>query len=202
MTRFRLAVFDLDGTILREKTACEILAQRLGRTAEMQVLESYTEYHEIAQGRIDMNNWYSSYSMEELTTCLDQAILAPGAKDAFRLLNQQGVNCGIATMTWEFIARYFAAQLGVNHIMGVTVDSTGKIQDVWPEDKKTWIRDLQTEFQISREETLGIGDSANDVFMLAECGTSVFVGQTLPVAFQPSLHAPNANLFQIVSSIL
>jgi phosphoserine phosphatase len=74
-----LVVFDLDGTLLRGATVCEVLAARLGRVEEMKRFESLTGQAEIAAARSEMARWYTEISRESLIECLSGAQWAPGA---------------------------------------------------------------------------------------------------------------------------
>ena len=50
----RLVVFDLDGTLLRPYTACEVLAQRLGHAERMAEIERISGKDEIVAARVEM----------------------------------------------------------------------------------------------------------------------------------------------------
>jgi hypothetical protein len=58
---FGLAVFDLDGTLLRGPTVCEVLAQALGRLDHMKQLEALIaglSDIDITAAREEMARWY------------------------------------------------------------------------------------------------------------------------------------------------
>lgn len=58
-SRRGLVVFDLDGTVLRGPTVCELLARPLGRLREMESFETLTSEAEIARARAEMVHWYA-----------------------------------------------------------------------------------------------------------------------------------------------
>src|SRR5688500_8189762 len=53
-----LVVFDLDGTLLRPSTACEIIAETLGRGDEMRAFEQLEARDDITRARETMAGWY------------------------------------------------------------------------------------------------------------------------------------------------
>ncbi len=61
-----LAVFDLDGTLLRGLTVCEVLAESLGYLSRMRELEARIAQGDIVAARMEMARWYQSMSMHEL----------------------------------------------------------------------------------------------------------------------------------------
>jgi len=56
-----LVVFDLDGTLIRSLSACELLARGLGRAERMRQFEALSTPAEIAQARLEMAAWYADY---------------------------------------------------------------------------------------------------------------------------------------------
>ena len=73
-----LAVFDLDGTLLRGDTVCEVLAKPLDRLVEMKQFEGFTEEHDITAAREQMVGWYKVRTTSELLAELRRASWAPG----------------------------------------------------------------------------------------------------------------------------
>jgi hypothetical protein len=77
---FGLAVFDLDGTLLRGPTVCEVLARALGRLDHMRQLEALIaglRDIDIAAAREEMVRWYREVSPADLTSRLGMVTLAP-----------------------------------------------------------------------------------------------------------------------------
>ena len=71
--KFRgLVVFDLDGTLLRGPTVCELLAAPLGHFDDMRAFESVRTEQEIAQARVEMR-WYGGIPRERLLESLEAA---------------------------------------------------------------------------------------------------------------------------------
>lgn len=65
-----LVAFDLDGTSLRGRTVCELLAAPLGRRDEMRRFEALSGEAALAAAREEMARWYAGRSEAELCTAL------------------------------------------------------------------------------------------------------------------------------------
>src|SRR5262245_32450902 len=86
-----VAVFDLDGTLLRGDTVCEVLAKPPGRIDQMKRLETFTAEKDIEIGRGEMAGWYKGHTIETLQDHLRNAHWAPGADEAIRLLQEESL---------------------------------------------------------------------------------------------------------------
>ena len=192
--REALVVFDLDGTLLRGPTVCEVLAQSLGRLERMRHLERFADKQELRAAREEMAGWYLSVGLAALPDSLHGARLAPGAEKGLALLMSHGVEVAIASITWSFAVEYFARRLGVKHWHGTELKETGEIRHIWPEDKARWVRELAERLRLPFARTAAVGDSAGDLEMLAAVGLPVFVGRELPSAQQGWLHFPQADI--------
>jgi FMN phosphatase YigB (HAD superfamily) len=73
-----LVVFDLDGTLIRGSTVCELLAEPLGKLSRMQQFEKLKTEDEITSARIEMASWYADIPLTRLIESLEAARLAPG----------------------------------------------------------------------------------------------------------------------------
>jgi phosphoserine phosphatase len=126
-----LVVFDLDGTLTRGPTVCEILAAGFGRSIETRRIEGYSTAEEIISGREEMAGWYRKSSREDLEGYLSEARLAPGAREAIRSLQGGGALVGIASYTWSFAVQWFARELGLPVFLGtqsIRCRSIGSLQ--------------------------------------------------------------------------
>lgn len=196
-----LVVFDLDGTLLRGPTVCELLAAPLGRLAKMQAFESLTGQQEIAEARVEMARWYSSTSRDRLIEFLTAADWAPGAMEGVALLQESGVEVAIASITWDFAVGWFAEQLGVKHFLGTGLRENGQIEHVWPEHKAKWLTTLSSRLRVPERRIAAIGDSSGDVAMLEAAALRFFVGPRAPCGLKCS-HMPSANILELARIIL
>lgn len=199
----RLVAFDLDGTILRGDTVCEVLARRLGKLERMREMEGITDLGGIAEARHEMAQWYQDTSPENLLKFLDDAQLAPGACEGCAMLKRAGIEFVFVSITWSFAVAHFAQLVGASAWLGTSLETDGSIRHVWPEDKACWLVNLRSQRGLAREQIAAVGDTASDVPMLCSAGLPIFVGRSLPSGLPPTtLHLPAANIVQIAEIIL
>ena len=199
---FGLAAFDLDGTLLRGPTVCEVLAEPLGRLNEMRVFEAFRSERELALAREEMAKWYCGHTITDLQQHLHRAQWATGAKDAVRRLHNAGVEVAILSVTWSFAVRWFAEQLDVSNYLGTELLPNSEIGHVWGRDKARFLREMVAKKQLNANRVAAIGDSTGDVEMLREANLRFFVGANPPPDIDAVIHLPAADIGEIASRIL
>ena len=197
-----LVVFDLDGTLLRGPTVCEVVAGPLGRFQRMRELERVKSREELQAAREEMAGWYREVGINSLLGALDHARLAEGAASGLALLRAHGVEVGIASITWSFAVKHFARSLGVEYWLGTELKESGEIAHVWPEDKAHWVQDLGQRLGVPTDRTAAVGDSAGDYAMLEVVSVPVFVGAELSASRQGWLHRPAENIERLAEHLL
>jgi HAD superfamily phosphoserine phosphatase-like hydrolase len=198
----RLVAFDLDGTLLRGPTICEVLADKFGRLDRMHAIEQLRDIADISAAREEMLDWYGDVPLAELCAELERVEIAPGAADAFRMLASRDVPAVIVSVTWAFAVEWFARRFGARAWVGTRVTGTGSIDHFWPHDKPVWLSEYASDLGIKLEEVAAVGDSHGDLPMLSIVGHPVFVGAQLPVAISHAMHEPNANLHKLAAALL
>jgi HAD superfamily phosphoserine phosphatase-like hydrolase len=197
-----IVVFDLDGTLLRGETVCEVLARPLGRIDQMQKFEQLQSEAEIADARKQMMAWYEEHTHEVLCGYLRNATWAPGARRAVRDLQQADILVAIASITWRFAVAWFANRLKVGHHLGTDVSSDGETAHVGGRDKAQWLEDLASSYKIPRHRIAAVGDSSGDAEMLHAAHLRFFVGAAPSPEIPSLVHLPNADLRQIAGKII
>ncbi len=197
-----LVVFDLDGTLLRGRTVCELLAEPLARLERMQQLERFSTEADLTAARNEMATWYRGRSVSQLTAGLNAVPFAPGAQEAVALLQRSGITVAIASITWEFAVECFARRLGVTHFIGTRLGPAGTVEHVWPRDKATWAHALCRQLSVPSHRLVAVGDSRGDVNILEIAAHRVFVGENLPPEITDVYHAPHADLLTVARWIL
>jgi phosphoserine phosphatase len=197
-----LVGFDLDGTLLRGRTVCELLAEPLGRASEMVRIEGLCEERDIAEGRLEMAEWYKGHSIHELRGHLREATWAPGAHEAVQKLHSAGIVVAIASYTWSFAVQWFAEQLDVSHHLGTQLRPEGEIHHVWGRDKATWLLDIASNHGVQRERIAAVGDTRGDAEMLCAAGLPFFVGVDPLSGIDALVHMPRADLREVADHIL
>jgi phosphoserine phosphatase len=172
-----LVVFDLDGTLIRRKTVCELLAAPLRRLDRMHEMERLRSESELSEARREMASWYRDVPRERLLSYLDAAVFAPGAVEAIELLRRNRFECAISSITWLFAVRWFAGRLNIAHCQGTELLEDGTIEHVWPRDKGTWVRELARLLDVPPDRVATVGDSWRDIDMFRASARAFFVGR-------------------------
>jgi len=196
-----IAAFDLDGTLLRGRTVCEVLAEPLGRIERMRYFEACGTQEEIAAARREMASWYHDHDLVQLQTYLSRARWVPGAREGVARLRDAGVEVAILSVTWGFAVRWLADELAVQRCLGTELLPDGEITHCWGPDKAQFLRQLIATHGVARDRVAAIGDSASDIPMMHEAGLRIFVGTTRP-EIADVVHLPNANIQTIADRIL
>jgi phosphoserine phosphatase len=175
-----IVAFDLDGTLIRGATVCELLAAPLGRDAEMRRFEACTTARDLRAARSEMACWYRGHARRSLCRGLADARWAPGAREAVAELQGAGIEVVIASVTWRFAVAWFAERLAVRRFLGTGLSARGEITHVWPQAKASWLRGLARELGVPRGRTAAVGDSTGDLPMLRSAALRFFVGASNP----------------------
>jgi phosphoserine phosphatase len=197
-----LVVFDLDGTLLRGPTVCELIAEPLGRLPEMRRFEALASEAEIAAAREEMARWYAGRTPAELCAGLEAACWAPGAREGVAALRAAGVEVAIASITWSFAVERLAEQLGVARSLGTGLEPGGAVRHVWPRDKARWLAKVAAELRVPAARVAAVGDSGSDADLLAAASLRFFVGEGPPPALPSLVHRPAGDIASLAREIL
>jgi len=204
-SRIRLVAFDLDGTLLRGDTVCEVLAKPLGRLERMRELERDTSPFDtdaVSASREEMALWYSETTLDELTSLLVDATLASGAREGIDLLKQHEVKTAIASLTWEFAVEWFAKSMGIDYYAGPRLLPNGLISHFWADDKPIWLGSIAERLGFGLDAVAAVGDSAGDIPMLQSVGYPFFVGDTKPEELKRADHMPGSSIDAVARRIV
>jgi len=200
--RIKLAVFDVDGTLLRGDTACLWIARRLGKYDRMLEFEQSRGKSEVSAAREEMASWYRGATPDALLTDLEGFPWAPGLFEGIRMLHDASVKLALASVGWEFVVERIARELGIQWTLSTKLDfSTGDIGHVWGEHKVAFASNLATGLKIDREAVACVGDTEGDYPMLDYAGLGIFVGNLVPPG-KKYLHMPSADIRDIAAAII
>lgn len=198
----RLAAFDLDGTLVRDRTCVEAIAGTIGRVEEAAAFESLDvrDIDAMTIARNTMAGWYRPFPTETLLREVRSLALAPGCDEAFDLLRRHEVRTAIVSLTWKPAVDWFVQRLGADFALGTSHTDNG-IDHVWPKDKGRWLRDMSMRLGLHRREVAGVGDSEGDREMLAAAGFGVLVGER-PLDIPDVVYMPGANMYEVARRIV
>jgi phosphoserine phosphatase len=178
----RLAVFDMDSTVINQEVIDEI-ARKFGLYEQIAVI---TE--EAMQGKLDFKQslikrcgLLKGMPFSKAESIIPELTVSPGGDELMQTLRAKGLRTAIVSGGFEFVLRHFQKQLQVDEVHGHhlnrdannALDGTVSEPIIDAERKKWLVAQMKQQNHISKEATLTVGDGANDIQMMGEAGMSV-----------------------------
>jgi phosphoserine phosphatase len=177
----RLVVFDVDSTLVQGEVI-EMLAARAGAEGAVAAITEAA-----MRGELDF-----AASLEQRVATLaglpatvidevaDQLELMPGARTTLRTLRRLGFRCGVVSGGFRRIIEPLAHELMLDFVAAnelEIVDGTLTGRVVGPiidrPGKAKALRDFAAQAGVPMEQTVAVGDGANDIDMLAAAGLGI-----------------------------
>lgn len=185
---YRLAVFDMDGVLTQNPSSWEFVHRRLGvdnrknlslyRSGQLSYIDFLKSDVNLWLGR---NGKIPSRTIKEI---LYEIPLRDGIQESIAALNSRGIKTAIVSGGIYWLAEKIGNIASFSQIEAniIRTDNDGFIipdGDVMvdPKHKDVNIRRLQEQFDISRNETVSVGDTLQDV--------ALFRNSELSIAFNP-----------------
>ena len=180
--RYKLVIFDLDGTLTKERSIWEYIHIRLGKwygfaeEYQKQFLAGKISYEEFCER--DAEVW-KGMKVEELLEIVKTVPFHPGVEALINHLKQKGlklsmVSSGLSLLTHWVHQRYgfdYSVSNDLLHENGVL---TGKVKiQVYYDKKAEWVDKILKQFGVKPEEVIAIGDSKGDMDMFKMVGFSI-----------------------------
>lgn len=180
--QYKLAIFDLDGTLTREKSIWEYIHVRLGKwygfaeEYQKQFLAGKISYQEFCER--DAEVW-KGMKVEEMMEIVKTVPFHAGVDELISYLKQKGlkltmVSSGLSLLS-DWVHQKFAFDYSVaNTLLHENGVLNGKVQIQVHYDKKAeWVEKIMRQFAVRPEEAIAIGDSRGDLDMFQMVGFSV-----------------------------
>jgi phosphoserine phosphatase len=177
----RLIVFDVDSTLIQGEVI-EMLADRAGALAAVAevteaAMRGELDFAESLHKRVAT---LAGLPAEVLDDVADQIELTPGARTTIRTLRRLGFHCGIVSGGFRQVIEPLAHELmmdfvAANELEIVDGKLTGRVVGniVDRAGKAKALRDFAQQAGVPMEQTVAVGDGANDIDMLAAAGLGV-----------------------------
>jgi phosphoserine phosphatase len=177
----RLIVLDVDSTLVRGEVIDE-LAARVGRAAEVAritaaAMNGELDFAESLRARVAV---LAGLPVEVLDEVREALVLTPGARTLIRTLQWLGFRCGIVSGGFTQITDPLAETLGLDFAAANTLEVVdgrltgglvGEIVD--RPGKARALARFAAEYGIPLEQTVAVGDGANDLDMLNTAGLGI-----------------------------
>ncbi len=177
----RLVVFDMDSTLIREEVIDE-LAQEAGVGAEVQAITEAAmrgdiEFTQSLLQRVALLEGLPESAMEAVAGRLS---MNEGADRLLRRLKSLGFKTAILSGGFDYFGTRIQAQLGIDHLYANRLEIrdgklTGKLlgEVVDAERKAKLLKQLAAHQGLVLQQTIAVGDGANDLKMLGVAGMGV-----------------------------
>ena len=199
LAKFRLLVMDMDSTLITIETIDE-LADMVGLKSEVaaitaQAMRGEIEYDESLQRRVALLEGLEEAALQRVYD--ERLTLTPGAETLLSKTQALGLTTLLVSGGFTYVTDRLKTRLRLDHCHSNVLEIsggklTGKVLGaiVNADGKRDALVKVRDELGISREAIIGIGDGANDLKFMAECGVSIAY-HAKPVVREKATHAIN-----------
>ncbi|MBM9467203.1 phosphoserine phosphatase SerB [Nakamurella leprariae] len=177
----RLIVFDVDSTLITGEVI-EMLAEHTGALAEVEhitaaAMRGELDFEASLRARVAMLAGLDAGVLDEIGRALP---LTPGARTTVRTLKRLGYRCGIVSGGFTQVARHLVAELDLDFVAANTLEVidgrlTGNLVGdiVDRAGKARALTRFALESGVALNQTVAVGDGANDIDMLTTAGLGI-----------------------------
>ncbi|KAJ6112168.1 Phosphoserine phosphatase [Penicillium sp. IBT 18751x] len=181
----RLAVFDMDSTLIQNEVIDEI-AKFIGVEKEVseitaRAMNGELDFTASLKERVGLLKGVPADVFDKLKSVIT---IAPGARELCRALKILGYKIAVLSGGFQPLAEWLAEQLGIDYAVAnhleideTTQTLTGRLVDSKPiidaAQKRALLTSIAAENNIPITQTLAVGDGANDLLMLHAAGLGV-----------------------------
>ena len=196
----KLVVMDVDSTLIQEEVI-ELLGIKAGKGAEIaaiteSAMRGELDFEPSLRARV---KFLAGLPESVLTDVQKEITLTPGARTLVRTLHKLGHHVALVSGGFESVIAPIVADLGIKHIRAnnleiidgkITGNLSGPIVD--RAGKAKALREFADEHSIAMEQTIAIGDGANDLDMISIAGLGIAFNAkpAVKAAADSSLSAP------------
>ena len=182
LTDFKLLVMDMDSTLITMETIDE-LADMVGIKAEVakiteSAMRGEIEYDESLRRRLALLKGLDESALQRVYE--ERLRFSPGAEQMLEKVRAAGIKTLLVSGGFTYMTDRLKPRVKLDYTQSNVLEIangklTGKvIGDIVNADmKRTTLLRVATELGIARAQIAGVGDGANDLKFMAECGVSV-----------------------------
>ncbi len=177
----RLIVFDVDSTLITGEVI-EMLADHTGSRARVEditaaAMRGELDFAASLRERVAMLAGLDAAVLDQIGVSLE---LTPGARTTIRTLKRLGYKCGIVSGGFTQVARHLVDTLNLDFLAANTLEVldgrlTGRVvgEIVDRPGKARALERFALQFGVPLNETVAVGDGANDIDMLTTAGLGI-----------------------------
>ena len=202
--RKRLLVADMDSTMIEQECIDE-LADAVGikdQVAEItrRAMNGELDFEQALRTRVGLIKGLERKVIEEIRR--ERITLAPGGRALIHTMKAFGAYTSLVSGGFTFFADYFAKRIGFDEAVANVLEFDGEdrltgtvaLPIVDKTTKLTRLQTLAAERSILMEQTLAVGDGANDLDMIKASGLGVAVHAKPHVAAEADVRIDFADL--------
>lgn len=184
---WRLACFDLDGTLVPGTSISMFLAERMGRGPEVAEMERRWDAQEITNAEFAEieARALAGTTIDWVVAQLDDIPLIDGIASTVAALRERGIASVITTVTWRFAAQVIADRFGFVAATGVEMPNTaagvlsGRIERHFDnDDKRRFAEAYAGANGFGLGHCMAVGDALSDLPLFGAVGFSVALNAT------------------------
>ena len=196
---FKLLVMDMDSTLITIETIDE-LADMVGlkpqvATITEQAMRGEIEYNESLQRRVALLKGLDESALRRVYD--ERLKLSPGAEVLLTAAKKHGIKTLLVSGGFTYVTELLKPRLALDYTYSNTLGlADGKLTGevigriVNADAKRDELLRVSASLGIKREQIIGMGDGANDLKFMAECGVSVAY-HAKPIVRGQTTHALN-----------
>lgn len=177
----RLVCFDMDSTLIQAEVIDE-LAKRAGvgeqvATITERAMQGEIDFSESFTQRMALLEGLSEDVLEDIAANLP---MMEGAEKLIRNLKAFGFKTAILSGGFNYFGNYLKDKLGIDHVYANTLEiRNGKLTGraihpiVDAKRKAALLRQIATDEGLDPQQTIAVGDGANDLLMLSTAGLGI-----------------------------
>jgi phosphoserine phosphatase len=177
----KLVVMDVDSTLIKQEVI-ELLGAKAGVQSEIAkiteaAMRGDLDFEASLRARVALLKGLPASVLEDVQS---EITLTPGARTLVRTLKKLGHHIALVSGGFEPVITPLATELGIDHIRANNLEVVdGKLTGalIGPvidrAGKATALRNFAAEHNIDLDQTIAIGDGANDLDMIAIAGMGI-----------------------------
>ena len=208
--RWKLACFDLDGTLVRRVSTGQHIAVKLGHADAMSEIEAAYAAGTATNADVAAmdGRHYRGLTPSDVSGMLDDIPVIENIAETVDWLREHGTPSVLCTLAWRFVGEVFAERYGFIASSGPTLKIgpdgtfTGEVDSDFTEhDKPAFVGSLCSARGIWMSDVFHVGDSRSDIPLFGAVGYSVALNASREAAESAQVALEADSLLEVLGVI-